>query len=655
MKSKKILSIILSLVIIMTSVMPLGLTAFAQTGGKTQTDAVNWAKAQVGKALDYDGQYGAQCVDLIAYYYKYLGNTTPGGNAKDYATNALPSGWKRIANYNGFVPSPGDIAVWKQGTSGYGHVGIVISANLSNLTVVDQYGSTDQKTHTTTYKYSWGGFYGVIRPDFATSSTPSSPSLSAPTNVKANVYGKQLNVTWNSVSGANCYDVIVTDPSGKTNYYHSTGTSSVINISRTGKYKLNVQSLWRKDNSTQGQIVGAHSSEVSLNVSIFGPTNVKVNVVDNNFVVSWDAASGANCYDVIYTDSNNNTSWLHTSQTNKTIKISTKPGTYTFDVQSLYRPNGSSSNQAVGAHSQKITYNLSLNAPKNVYVSSDKNKFLAGWDVVAGATIYYAVVKNSSGETVDSVFTTENKFSSSNRSVNYPNGRYSFYVTPYYRPNNSSLTGQHIGKTCNAVTFDLKECGHNFKAKITKQPTCNSTGTRVLTCTECGYTYSETINKKSHDFSNNSPTCKLCGTANPNYVAPTPIPSPTPSPAPNPAPIPTPTQPTTTPTTAAKAVAKPVSKPKSAKIKKLKSAKKAVSVQWKKVSGVKGYQIQVATDKKFKKNKKTVTVKKQKTTKTTIKKLKAKKKYYVRIRTYKTVNGKKIYSSWSKVKTVKTK
>ena len=650
MKSKKILSIILSLVIIMTSVMPLGLTAFAQTGGKTQTDAVNWAKAQVGKALDYDGQYGAQCVDLIAYYYKYLGNTTPGGNAKDYATNALPSGWKRIANYNGFVPSPGDIAVWKQGTSGYGHVGIVISANLSNLTVVDQYGSTDQKTHTTTYKYSWGGFYGVIRPDFATSSTPSSPSLSAPTNVKANVYGKQLNVTWNSVSGANCYDVIVTDPSGKTNYYHSTGTSSVINISRTGKYKLNVQSLWRKDNSTQGQIVGAHSSEVSLNVSIFGPTNVKVNVVDNNFVVSWDAASGANCYDVIYTDSNNNTSWLHTSQTNKTIKISTKPGTYTFDVQSLYRPNGSSSNQAVGAHSQKITYNLSLNAPKNVYVSSDKNKFMAGWDVVAGATIYYAVVKNSSGETVDSVFTTENKFSSSNRSVNYPNGRYSFYVTPYYRPNNSSSTGQHIGKTCNAVTFDLKECGHNFKAKITKQPTCNSTGTRVLTCTECGYTYSETINKKSHDFSNNSPTCKLCGTANPNYVAPTP----TPSPAPSPAPIPELTQPqptTTTTTTAAKTVAKP----KSAKFKKVKPAKKAISVEWKKVSGVSGYEIQLATDKKFKKNKKTVTVKKQKTTKTTVKKLKAKKKYYVRIRTYKIVNGKKVYSSWSKVKSVKTK
>ena len=47
--------------------------------------------------------------------------------------------------------------------------------------------------------------------------------------------------------------------------------------------------------------------------------------------------------------------------------------------------------------------------------------------------------------------------------------------------------------------------------------------------------------------------------------------------------------------------------------------------------------------------------KKQKTTKYKVKKLKAKKKYYVRVRTYKTVKGKKVYSSWSKVKSIKTK
>ena len=129
-----------------------------------------------------------------------------------------------------------------------------------------------------------------------------------------------------------------------------------------------------------------------------------------------------------------------------------------------------------------------------------------------------------------------------------------------------------------------------------------------------------------------------------------------PTPVPTPSPAQQVTQPTTQNDTATTSqVKKAASKPKSTNTKKIKAAKKAVSVEWKKVSGVNGYEIQVATDKKFKKNKKTVTVKKQKTTKTTVKKLKAKKKYYVRVRTYKIVNGKKVYSSWSKVKSVKTK
>ena len=101
-------------------------------------------------------------------------------------------------------------------------------------------------------------------------------------------------------------------------------------------------------------------------------------------------------------------------------------------------------------------------------------------------------------------------------------------------------------------------------------------------------------------------------------------------------------------------------KPKATSISSLKAGSKKFTVKWKKqATQTTGYQVQVATNKKFKKNKKTVTIKKQKTTKTTVKKLKAKKKYYVRVRTYKTVkiNGKsiRIYSGWSKAKTVTTK
>ena len=184
-----------------------------------------------------------------------------------------------------------------------------------------------------------------------------------------------------------------------------------------------------------------------------------------------------------------------------------------------------------------------------------------------------------------------------------------------------------------------------------KAPTCTTSGnTQAGYCTVCGYNeVSTVIPATGHNFGNNSANCLVCGVANPNYVAPTqPTPSPTPST--------TPTQPNQNDTnTSNDEDVTVISKPKSASIKKVKSAKKAILVTWKKVNGVNGYEIQVATDKKFKKNKKTVTIKKQKTTKTTVKKLKAKKKYYVRVRTYKIVNGKKVYSSWSKVKSVKTK
>ena len=85
-------------------------------------------------------------------------------------------------------------------------------------------------------------------------------------------------------------------------------------------------------------------------------------------------------------------------------------------------------------------------------------------------------------------------------------------------------------------------------------------------------------------------------------------------------------------------------------ITSVKSQSKAFTVKWKKKSGITGYQIQYSTNSKFKKGNKSIKIKNSKTISKKITKLKAAKKYYVRIRTYK---GKK-YSKWSKVKSIKT-
>lgn len=96
-------------------------------------------------------------------------------------------------------------------------------------------------------------------------------------------------------------------------------------------------------------------------------------------------------------------------------------------------------------------------------------------------------------------------------------------------------------------------------------------------------------------------------------------------------------------------------KPVRVTLASLKSSKaKTLTVAWKKVSGVNGYEIQYSTSKKFR-SAKTVAVKKNKTVKATLKKLKSNKKHYVKVRAYKTVKGKKICGAWSIAKSIKIK
>ena len=211
-------------------------------------------------------------------------------------------------------------------------------------------------------------------------------------------------------------------------------------------------------------------------------------------------------------------------------------------------------------------------------------------------------------------------------------------------------------RVCNTCTKQeeavISPTGVHTYSKQVVLPTYDEQGYTIYTCEVCNYTYKDHFTDK--------------------LERPAEKPSTEPETKPSTKPDSKPTAAPTNPTASNSAATLPqsansqasnaesttsaqIQKPNKTSVKKSKAKKGSVELTWSKTKGVKGYEIQVATDKKFKKNKKTVTIKKQKTTKTTVKKLKAKKKYYVRVRTYKIVNGKKVYSSWSKVKSVKTK
>lgn len=96
--------------------------------------------------------------------------------------------------------------------------------------------------------------------------------------------------------------------------------------------------------------------------------------------------------------------------------------------------------------------------------------------------------------------------------------------------------------------------------------------------------------------------------------------------------------------------------PSKTTIKSLAAKSKSFEAKWtKKTTQVTGYELQYSLSSTFKSGNKTVKIKSASTVSKTVKSLKAKKKYYLRIRTYKTVSGKNYYSEWSAKKTVTTK
>lgn len=91
------------------------------------------------------------------------------------------------------------------------------------------------------------------------------------------------------------------------------------------------------------------------------------------------------------------------------------------------------------------------------------------------------------------------------------------------------------------------------------------------------------------------------------------------------------------------------------KISKLKAISKAkIKITWNRSSNCDGYIIEYSTNNKMK-NAKTIKIASKKINNKTIGNLKRKKKYYVRIRSYKIIYGKKYYSKWSSIKNIVTK
>ncbi|MGX8703985.1 MAG: fibronectin type III domain-containing protein, partial [bacterium] len=102
------------------------------------------------------------------------------------------------------------------------------------------------------------------------------------------------------------------------------------------------------------------------------------------------------------------------------------------------------------------------------------------------------------------------------------------------------------------------------------------------------------------------------------------------------------------------AITSSLKKPAATAITKIQAGTTKLKPTWKKKTGISGYEVQFSTNKKFT-NAKTVRINDAKTTSKTVSGFKSGKTYYVRVRTFKTFNGRRWYSKWSTVKAQKTK
>lgn len=436
----------------------------AATNGKTQTQAVEWATSKSGGiSLDHDGVYGAQCVDLIRYYYSYLGATPVSGSGCDYSKNALPAGWSRIQYYNGFVAQPGDVAVWTYTTSANGHVAIVTSATSSSMSVVEQNGSTGV-TRTHSYSYSYGTFWGVIRPDFENYTSPPS-SLS----VEINKYVLNIDESFTITCFANDADhywigfyldnVLIKDT------VTNSGVATVT-LAKQGKYSVVVSAI-----NSQGEI-NAYSSVVVGDASDYIPETPDV-------ILSSYVLDVGEQLTISFSSNKVEEYWLGIYKNGVLIK--------------------------------------SLTPTNNEYITS--------FDEVGKYSVTVTAI-NKFGETYKNIWFTIGKYDiiyDANDCSNVPSAQTKAYGTDLIlsstkpikqnynfiewntKPDGTGVSyqpGDTYSENADLTLYAIWELDHEHEyiSEVTQQPTCTEKGVKAFTCSLCNDVYYEDVDELGHDY-----------------------------------------------------------------------------------------------------------------------------------------------------------
>ena len=505
---RRVLCLILA-VIMVACLLPTA--AFASTNGKTADDAINWVRSLNGQTVG-----SGECVALIKAYYSYLGQTSPGGDGKDYSWNQLPAGWTRIQNAQ---PQKGDILVY--GWSAKNPAGHVAIYESDYSTWHQNFGSARYVTQVT-YRYNSfdNPYWGVIRPDFS-SATPT-PSYA---DIGTNVYRYLIRTDgWKHIG---------------TNY----GSNNYVTISaaNTG----DPEQIWKFIRQGDGSycIQNMYSDwYLTYEGDCVQQAKVTVSWLNTNKAsrFQWYIYDKNGTFQLVPKDSVTAGTWLVLDCTGNYQTAGTQMELYSnwsgaAQIFSLYPVDYQ---KPAAPPKVEITVPEVVTVGEEVKISWTASPLREKYD----QREYCVTVEGGGSKKV--IYTTDTSVSVTikrrelhcNVTVDARNTKYASYSSSSYasfrcvEAHEHSYTAVVTAPTCTEKGYTTHTCacgdsyvdtyvdalGHAWdNGKVTKEPTATETGVRTYTCTRCGETKTETIPKLTHEHSYKAvvtaPTCTAKG------------------------------------------------------------------------------------------------------------------------------------------------
>jgi len=281
-------------------------------------------------------------------------------------------------------------------------------------------------------------------------------------NVRPSINGQKLVVYWDSVTGADGYEVRFVQKSANIDWTYDCKDAyiSFPAFPINNGYSVNIKAYKNVNGSKQ---YGQSSSTVYFDIkgsgtvtSLTKVTNVKTVVNNKSLSVTWDKVTDANGYDVVFTIPGSSSNWVYDKDTNSVyFKSFPVANGYTVKVRAYKNVNGS---KQYGEYSEAVKFDIketsqeavSLSQVTNLKTVVNNKSLTVTWDKVNNATGYEVVfaVPGASSNWVYEKDTNQVYF----KSFPIANG-YTVKVRAYRTVNGSKQYGNYS----NSVNFDIKE------------------------------------------------------------------------------------------------------------------------------------------------------------------------------------------------------